>query len=115
MNIHLDPIVRSARRMLLGALVLAAVVALALGRPAPASAAEPSLYKFDFGPGAVGAGYLPILPTTIYDRALGYGFEPGGTLTGVDRGGSDPVRGDSSPATGRSSSRRGCRRKATTG
>ena len=80
--------------MLLGALVLAAVVALALGRPAPASAAEPSLYKFDFGPGAVGAGYLPILPTTIYDRALGYGFEPGGTLTGVDRGGSDPVRGD---------------------
>jgi len=79
----------SGRRKPLVPLVLAA---LALARPAPA--AEAALYKFDFGPGAVADGYLPVLPATVYTSELGYGFEPGAAVNGVDRGGADPLRGD---------------------
>ena len=39
-------------------------------------------------------GYIKVLPETVYTDELGYGFEPGASLTAVDRGGSDPVRGD---------------------
>jgi lysophospholipase L1-like esterase len=50
--------------------------------------------KFDFGPGKVAQGYTQILPTTIYNIETGYGFEPGSEVSGVDRGGKDPIRGD---------------------
>ena len=50
--------------------------------------------KFDFGPGEVAPGYIQVLPTTIYTRELGYGFEPGLAVSCVDRGGKDRLRGD---------------------
>src|SRR5262249_21681388 len=34
-------------------------------------------------------GYTRVLPTTIYSKSTGYGFEPGATVSGVDRGGKD--------------------------
>ena len=34
------------------------------------------------------------IPANVYTSALGYGLEPGASLTGVDRGGRDPVRSD---------------------
>ncbi len=52
----------------------------------------PSL-KFDFGPGKVKDGYRQVLPTTVYTKELGYGFEPGAQVTCEDRGG-DALRGD---------------------
>jgi lysophospholipase L1-like esterase len=59
-----------------------------------APAAEAVLYRFHFGPGAVASGYLQILPSTIFSEKTGFGFEPGPTGSGVDRGGRDPLRGD---------------------
>ncbi|MBV8857833.1 MAG: rhamnogalacturonan acetylesterase [Acidobacteria bacterium] len=50
--------------------------------------------KFDFGPGKVKEGYRQVLPTTLYTKELGYGFEPGAQVTCVDRGGGDALRGD---------------------
>src|SRR4051812_8545054 len=50
-------------------------------------------FKFDFGPGKVEPGYTQVLPTTVYSKELGYGFEPGSNVTGIDRGG-DALRGD---------------------
>jgi lysophospholipase L1-like esterase len=50
--------------------------------------------KFDFGPGKVKEGYRQVLPTTLYTKELGYGFEPGARVTCVDRGGGDALRGD---------------------
>ena len=52
----------------------------------------PSL-KFDFGPGKVKSGYRQVLPTTVYTKEIGYGFEPGAQVTCADRGG-DALRGD---------------------
>jgi lysophospholipase L1-like esterase len=49
--------------------------------------------KFDFGPGKVKDGYRQVLPTTLYTKELGYGFEPGAQVACVDRGG-DALRGD---------------------
>jgi lysophospholipase L1-like esterase len=61
---------------------------------AAARAAEATTWKFDFGPGAVAPGYTPVLPATAYSDQLGYGFDFGSAVTGVDRGGDDPLRGD---------------------
>ena len=92
MNIRPRSEAPAGRRKPLVPFLLAAGLALALARPA--SAGEAALYKFDFGPGAVADGYLPVLPATVYTSELGYGFEPGAAVTGVDRGGADPVRED---------------------
>src|SRR2546423_1261399 len=51
-------------------------------------------YQFDFGPGRVAPGYTQVLPTTIYSKELGYGFEPGVAFSCVERGGKDALRGD---------------------
>lgn len=59
-----------------------------------ANAADQSPRKFDFGPGEVAPGYTQVLPTNIYSRELGYGFEPGAAVVGVDRGGKDALRQD---------------------
>lgn len=32
-------------------------------------------YKFDFGPGTAAEGYTGVLPDTLYNTELGYGFE----------------------------------------
>ena len=68
------------------------------GAPAPharagASPEGAAPLKFDFGPGEVRAGYRQVLPTTLYPKQLGYGFEPGSQVSCADRGG-DPLRGD---------------------
>jgi lysophospholipase L1-like esterase len=50
--------------------------------------------KFDFGPGKVAPGYTQILPTNSYSQEIGFGFEPGTTVSGIDRGGTDALRVD---------------------
>ena len=37
--------------------------------------------RFDFGASAPAEGYIPVSSLTRYSDALGYGFEPGTTLT----------------------------------
>lgn len=51
---------------------------------------------FDFGPGAVAAGALPVTAATGFDAAWGYGFTtaPAATPADVDRGTADPLRSD---------------------
>jgi lysophospholipase L1-like esterase len=66
-------------------------VALAAG-PAARGGANPS-FKFDFGPGAVAAGYAAVQADTVFSPERGYGFEPGATVRDLDRGG-DALRGD---------------------
>ena len=51
-------------------------------------------FKFDFGIGNVAPGYTQVLPTTIYSKKMGYGFEPGATVLGVDWGGKEALRSD---------------------
>jgi lysophospholipase L1-like esterase len=57
-----------------------------------ASAAQPASFKFDFGSGKVAPGYMQVLPTTVYSRESGYGFDLGSAVTAVDRGGEDGLR-----------------------
>jgi len=65
------------------------------GAEGPASEpAHPSSLRFDFGPGKVEPGFIQVLPTTLYRKEIGYGFDLGSTITGVDRGGFDALRGD---------------------
>jgi lysophospholipase L1-like esterase len=59
-----------------------------------ASAAQPASFKFDFGSGKVAPGYVQVLPTAVYSRESGFGFDLGSTVTAVDRGGKDLLRGD---------------------
>ena len=56
--------------------------------------ANQTSWKFDFGPGKVAPGYTQVLPTTTYSKELGYGFEPGSSVSCVDRGGGDALRSD---------------------
>jgi lysophospholipase L1-like esterase len=56
----------------------------------PAAAAES---RFSFGSGPVPAGYTQVLPGTLYSAELGHGFEPGGYVVSVDRGGPNPLHG----------------------
>lgn len=55
--------------------------------------AETTTLRFDFGPGPAGGGLTRVLPEMVYSDAAGFGFEPGPTIRGIDRGG-DPVTGD---------------------
>jgi lysophospholipase L1-like esterase len=50
--------------------------------------------KFDFGPGKVAAGYQQVLPTAVYSKEAGFGFDLGTTVTGMDRGGKNALTGD---------------------
>lgn len=77
----------------------AAFAGLAAARPAKAGqgpSAPPAVtsFQFDFGPGRIEPGYTRVLPATTYTESLGYGFDPGSQVTGVDRGGDDALRGD---------------------
>ena len=51
-------------------------------------------FKFDFGPGQAAPGWIQVLPTTVYSKETGYGFEPESKVRGVDRGGRNKLRGD---------------------
>jgi len=58
-----------------------------------AQGSQPKL-KFDFGPGKVAPGYTQVVKDTIYDKNSGFGFEPGGEISCVARGGRDALRSD---------------------
>ena len=75
------------------AVAVVVVVSLAGGGICRAGADSPS-YRFDFGPGAVAPGYIQVVPATVYTKQSGYGFDLGSTVSAVDRGGDDPLRGD---------------------
>src|SRR5712692_10055388 len=80
-------------------IVVAGLIALGLASNPPISHAQEKRtnamnLKFDFGPGKVAPGYKQVLPTTIYSKELGYGFEPGAKVTCLDRGGKDALRSD---------------------
>ncbi len=47
--------------------------------------------KFSFGSGPVATGYTPVLATTAYSAARGYGFASTAYLVSVDRGGPDTL------------------------
>lgn len=51
-------------------------------------------YKFDFGAGKPQAGYIKILPDTIYSPEKGYGFENTNNIEAVFRNGSDDLLND---------------------
>jgi lysophospholipase L1-like esterase len=51
-------------------------------------------YKFDFGSGKVEPGYIQILPSALYTKERGYGFDLGSTVSAVDRGGDNALCGD---------------------
>jgi lysophospholipase L1-like esterase len=51
-------------------------------------------FKFDFGSGKVEPGYIQILPAIVYDKKLGYGFEPNMHITAVVRGGDGALCND---------------------
>src|SRR6266511_280554 len=72
---------------------LVIVVMLIMGTCGPARGQTPTL-KFDFGPAKVAPGYTQVIETTSYSKELGYGFEPGASVSCVDRGGKDALRGD---------------------
>jgi lysophospholipase L1-like esterase len=59
-------------------------------------AAEPAAphFKFDFGSGAVAAGWTAVRAADTYTAERGYGFEPGATIRGVNRDGADPLTAD---------------------
>ena len=57
------------------------------------SHSQEPIKRFDFGPGAVASGYTQVKPTAVYSAEVGWGFEPGPEIKGVDRGG-DPLTGD---------------------
>jgi len=51
-------------------------------------------FKFDFGTGKAAAGYTKVLPSAVYSKETGYGFDFGTTPTGVDHGGKDLLKAD---------------------
>ncbi len=52
-------------------------------------AGEVAGFKFDFGSGPAAAGWTKVLPSTIYSRDWGHGFEPGASLSAVEREGNN--------------------------
>ncbi|WP_404429420.1 fibronectin type III domain-containing protein [Microbacterium lacus] len=69
---------------------------------APAPLPESDVVTFDFGPGAVAAGALPVTSATAYNGEWGYGFStaPTATVADVDRAGDDALRDDFVAAAG---------------
>jgi lysophospholipase L1-like esterase len=66
-----------------------AVFSLALSPGASWAQANQISYRFAFGRGKVEPGYIQVLPTRMYSKELGYGFDVGSKVTAVDRGGED--------------------------
>ncbi len=74
--------------------ILAAALAFAPGVTCTAGAAQPGPWRFDFGPGAVAAGYTQVVASTVYGQGRDYGFDLGSTPTCIDRGGDDALDRD---------------------
>jgi lysophospholipase L1-like esterase len=60
-------------------------------KPLPPPAPIHAEYKFDFGPGKAREGYVPVSADTAYSTERGFGFDFGSKVTGVERGGNDPL------------------------
>ena len=61
--------------------------------PVKLSAQAPQTnFKYDFGTGKATAGYTKVLPSAVYSKETGYGFDFGTTPTAVDRGGKDLLK-----------------------
>jgi lysophospholipase L1-like esterase len=74
-------------------------VAIALFIAAASNAEEATRWQFDFGPGGSPSGFTQVDADDKYTDEAGFGFvDPvgakGGTITGVDRGGSEPICAD---------------------
>ncbi|KAF2419866.1 fibronectin type III domain-containing protein [Microbacterium sp. B35-30] len=69
---------------------------------APAPLPEGDVVTFDFGPGQVADGALPVTSSTAFNAEWGYGFStaPTSATPDVDRGGDDALRGDFVAAAG---------------
>ena len=61
-------------------LCLAGIVILLLTAPLCLAETTQSARKFSFGPTAPPAGFVQVLPTSVYTKAQGYGFEEGGKV-----------------------------------
>jgi lysophospholipase L1-like esterase len=59
-----------------------------------ANAAQAILKKFDFGSGAVQAGYQQVLPSTNYTKERGYGIISKSPVQGINRETADALRSD---------------------
>lgn len=55
--------------------------------------AQQTTFKFDFGGERIQSGFIPITPTSKFDKKKGYGFMDISGLKSVDRSG-DPLTGD---------------------
>jgi lysophospholipase L1-like esterase len=74
-------------------LLLATCAAFMPSRPLAAEALFLPI-KLDFGTGATAPGYRQVLPEMRYSAERGFGFEPGATITAIDRERGDPMRRD---------------------
>lgn len=97
------PIFRAAfGQCALGAASVAVLAASLIAAPpaaadeVPAPLPEGDVIAFDFGPGDVAPGALPVTSETTFDDTWGYGFSTAPTAENpdVDRGGDDAVRSD---------------------
>lgn len=70
-------------------------------------------FKFSFGSGKAPTGCIQVLPTTVYTKELGYGFEPGANVTALDRGGNDAQRSGFITSVNHSTFPSHCRRGIT--
>lgn len=52
------------------------------------------VHKFDFGPGKVAQNYKQVLATSLYSKEQGYGFEPGASVSCLERGGQSALQSD---------------------
>ena len=68
------------------------VVAGSLACSLTGDAAGTNSWKFFFGEGKPTADHLPVSPANLYSPAAGYGFEPGATVTNVNRQDKDFLR-----------------------
>lgn len=48
-----------------------------------------AIFKFSFAPGKPPPGFIHVSTTNIYDRTLGYGFEPGSKIKAIGSGGDE--------------------------
>jgi lysophospholipase L1-like esterase len=69
-------------------LALLVVASLPAAQPA---AAPITAFKFQFGAEPAAPGYTPVAPTFLYSKEIGYGFEPGASLTVVSQKSANPL------------------------
>jgi hypothetical protein len=77
---------------LIAACVLLMSAAGLFSQAEPAPPPQRTSFQFDFGPGKAPEGYVKVPADCFYSDQTGYGFDFGSKPTGVERGGSDPLR-----------------------